>query len=64
MTVRELISRFTDHPTVVEQSFVDKIDPDAFWLEHEVRVSQLNEMLLALAYETISPDFFRSFEQR
>ncbi len=58
MTVRELISRFTGHPTTVEQSFVDSIDPEAFWREHVVGVSQLNEMLPALAYETISPDFF------
>src|SRR5262245_51715490 len=59
--MRQLIARLTGHIGYPGPSALDAINPDEFWKDHRVGVSQLNEMLLALAYETVTVDFFCRF---
>src|SRR6266851_7075215 len=56
--MRTLIARLTGHQSTVVACFVDQVNQGTFWEERMVGVSQLNEMLLALAYETVSEAFF------
>jgi hypothetical protein len=56
--MRSLIARLTGHSNTVAASFVDQLTVDDFRDGKVIGVSQLNEMLLALAYETVSEDFF------
>lgn len=58
-SLRQLIERFTGHPSPVAHCFLDDLVEEQFWATHRVGHSQLNEMLLALAYETLSEALFR-----
>lgn len=59
--MRELLARLTGYSSPVRDSFVDKLDQDEFWRRHTIGFSQLNEMLMGLAYETVTEDFFARF---
>ncbi|MGH9429327.1 MAG: hypothetical protein ACRD2L_23840, partial [Terriglobia bacterium] len=59
--MRKLIARLTGHSSPVKNSFVDGVEQDDFWKQHKIGVTQLNEILLALAYEAVTEDFFASF---
>lgn len=59
--MRDLLARLTGYNSPVKESFVDKLGQDEFWARHRIGFSQLNEILLALAYETITEDFFSRF---
>ena len=52
--MRSLIARLTGHASTVAASVVDQLSLDDFRHGKVIGVSQLNEMLLALAYETVS----------
>lgn len=56
--MRALISRLTGHESPVEKCFLDDVDQNNFWTQHKIGVSQLNEILLAFAYEPVTKDFF------
>lgn len=56
--MRQLIARLTGHASTVKDSLVDGINEEEFWKQHKIGVSQLNEILLGLAYETVTEDFF------
>ncbi len=58
LSMRTLVARLTGHQSLVASCFVDEL-AHGFWKkERVVGVSQLNEILLALAYETVSDAFF------
>ena len=59
--MRALISRLTGHDSSAPRCFLDDIDQNDFWAQHKIGVSQLNEILLAFAYETVTKDFFDRF---
>ncbi|GKS57650.1 hypothetical protein YTPLAS18_11770 [Nitrospira sp.] len=62
-TMRAEIARLTGHESSVkrEQCAVGEVSVSGYWATHRMSLNQLNEMLLSLAYETISPAFFSSF---
>jgi len=59
--MRELVARLTGHESPVEKCFLDEVAAADFWTQHKIGVSQLNEILLAFAYETVTDDFFARF---
>jgi len=59
--MRTLIARLTGHDSSAPSCFLDNIDQSHFWAQHKIGVSQLNEILLAFAYETVNKDFFDRF---
>lgn len=59
--MRTLIARLTGHESSAPKCFLDDVDQNDFWAQHKIGVSQLNEILLAFAYETVTKDFFARF---
>lgn len=59
--MRTLIARLTGHKSSAPKCFLDDVDQNDFLAQHKVGVSQLNEILLAFAYETVTKDFFARF---
>ena len=59
--MRTLIAELTGHDSSAPRCFLDDIDQNDFWARHKIGVSQLNEILLAFAYETVTSDFFERF---
>jgi len=59
--MRKLVARLTGHESPVEKCFLDEVAAADFWTQHKIGVSQLNEILLAFAYETVTDDFFARF---
>lgn len=62
-TLRELIARLTGHASPVKSAFVDALDEASFLAEHRIGSRQMNELLLSLAYDTVSDSFFSTFFQ-
>jgi len=59
--MRTLIAKLTGHDSSAPRCFLDDLDQNDFWARHKIGVSQLNEILLAFAYETVTSDFFDRF---
>lgn len=59
--MRRLIAKLTGHESSARSCFLDNLDLSAFWARQKIGVSQLNEILLAFAYETVTSDFFDLF---
>lgn len=59
--MRTLIARLTGHKSAAPTCFLDDVNQNDFWAQHTIGVSQLNEILLAFAYETVMKDFFARF---
>jgi hypothetical protein len=59
--MKQLIVRLTgQEKNGVKDSFIDKINDKEFW-KGKMGASQLNEILLAKAYDTVTEDFFNEF---
>ena len=61
--LRDLMARFTGHDSPVRRSFVEDLDEPSLWAQHRLSLGQINELLLSLAYDTISDGFFAAFLQ-